>query len=1449
MTSLPGGGALRAGLHYEDLWLVQRVLGLLKGKATRIRLEPPGAAGVGIEFEVDIDGDTWGEQTKNEQNRWTINRLCRGGVIADAKTQISLGRHFRLIATTDARELAHLASLAKKAESFADYKESLTTSYRSDLTDIEEHWEVPEETAWRMLKRVDAQHIPEDALRMNIETQLESMYRDGADAVFEALRTFCLDTMYASFRAPEVLNYLESRGLRQSLFAGDQIAINELRETVETQDIHVTSFHPHLGLVARSDIGSLLDRLRHPDSGQVVVVDGIAGSGKSTVVTAVAKELQDAGWFVAVARMDGYGRVLTSRQLGRAMELGGRPSALLAGVSGGSSALLVIDQLDAVGRYGGRMTESFVAVHKTLDEIVPYPNVKVLLVTRTVDLQNDGRMVRLLEDESRVGRHTVGKLDAVRIEEHLVANKMDIPSSETTLELLRTPLHLAVFCRLPQSARATTYDTLQQLYRTYTDDVLVRLERERGFDHANWGTITGELVDYMSSNETLVTPLSVLERAAPAAVRDLISESILIDKDPGYSFFHETYFDFLFAQIFATSGRSLHDFLLESEQGLFRRAQTRQVLEYLAAEDRSRFISVVVELLTSEHIRFHLKDVVIATLGQIQPTAEDWKALDSIAWDGSSVGSRLVELLSQGGWFDVVDSLCLWEEWLGDSDKGAKAFDQVIRVARKRSARVAELVRPYIGHSEVWRVRFRTLVTTSLNKDLVDLTVELIESGQLDETRDPWSLRPLKHEDPEGTVRLIGAFLRRGLQLAQDAGSTDPFSSGHFSDRSSSCSVISDVADREPSEFVRHVLPFVVAVSLTGQGQPDQDRLPSSDLWGYRRRGSSHTVDGAIFEAINHSLEKLAVENPEESAAVIQGLLHAESEELRFLVCRMLTVMDDSDDAISWLLSDRRNLALGWADNRQWASRELIEKHSTTCSSALFKSLEELLLDYSTAGDKNAPEWRGYRKYQLLSAMSASRLSPLARRKLGELRRRLGRPSDPPGPVEVRSVESPIPEESTRLMSDDNWIRALKKHTTDEPNWDGPKAVGGAFHLAQQLGRRAEEDPERFAKLSLRFDQEIPVVSMSNLLDNVSEAINNDLLARICEHAADTYGLGVAQSVCQAIHRTKAGSPTTARILASYSHAQDEPESEEDAHTLAREWAALAAGSVLLSGSEHIDDLLPIIETLASDQSLRVRYGAAYAVHVLSNHDQERAFGIAENLFETPEVLNSENSERLLCYAVLRRPDRFAPILSHALQHTDTDTNQQGHTGSVPRRAGRIWAVAYLRNKLLPSITNDVQMLPTTARMGAAEVFAANPTDSLDLLPVLFDDDDPEVQQHASYAIKYLEELPPDEQDDLLDALVQSKAFPERKSLLFIELRDLPGKLPKGTIAACELAVEPIGDISTAEAGLGGRLSDVVVRLYRESNDQIRKRCLDIIDNLVESNVFDIQRRLDQERQ
>lgn len=119
---------------------------------------------------------------------------------------------------------------------------------------------------------------------------------------------------------------------------------------------------------------------------------------------------------------------------------------LLAGVADEAPALLVIDQLDAVSTYNGRMSDAYEAVEDVLAQLVIAPNVKVLLVARTVDIDNDRRLSRLVADPARAVRFPLSVLDLEQVRAVLSANGTDPDSlGLVTLELLRTPLHLSIF--------------------------------------------------------------------------------------------------------------------------------------------------------------------------------------------------------------------------------------------------------------------------------------------------------------------------------------------------------------------------------------------------------------------------------------------------------------------------------------------------------------------------------------------------------------------------------------------------------------------------------------------------------------------------------------------------------------------------------------------------------------------------------------------------------------------------------------------------------------------------------------------------------------------------------------------------------------------------------------------------------------------------------------------
>ncbi|MFX0574658.1 hypothetical protein [Nocardia nepalensis] len=1451
MSALRGGAADKEGNEYEDLWTALRIADLLHDRAHRIRLEPPGDAGVGIEFEIDVDGRTWGEQTKNFAKTWTIARLKTGDasgritVLEGAKHQIELGRGYRLISSSTANPLVDLSKRARATTTIAEFKDALTRVLEPDFNTVVQYWDVSEEVAWRYLKNIVVEHWPESNLYRAVRQAFGSLYAEDPDLVMDAVGRFCRNHRHQNIATPQVAAFLKG-DFTERLLAGNHATRQVLHRSLERQIRRVERFEPEFGLVPRSEAQSIIAKLEDPDSPQVVIVDGPAGYGKSAVVAEVAATLEKRGWFVAVARMEATIALPTSDHLGQHMGLSESPSVLLAGVADGLPGLLVVDQLDAVSSFSGRMPDGFDAVDEVREELQRVRNLKLMLVIRTVDLENDPRVRSLLRAGKPAIRHTVGKLSADQVREHLRQHDAHIPA-ELTIELLRTPLHFAVYARLPDQARRSPYLTLQDLYDRFTAEARERATARTG--SIDWTGITSTLVAYLSETQTLTAPRAVLDEFPGVEIAALESEAVLVTDEFGISFLHETYFDYLFARAFVTGGGDLHDFLITNGQFLFRRAQTRQVLEYLAAKEPQQLRAVVVRALSSSRIRSHIKQVVVGVLRQLTPTPSDWAALEYLAWDGSPVGGRLLRLLSSPHWFDAVDDLGRWEGWLADCGRADTAAQQLISAARDRGERVAELFRPYVGASEEWRLRLRALIAWSMGPALVPFAVELIQAGYIDDVRGPiamnsdfWSIvADLVEDDPVGAARLIGAYLDRAMARADGDGAADPFETEYLSRKSQGANVIQQVADAAPEAFVRDVLPFLVRLSNT---RADSD-TSSLTRWG-RPILDSHAVDDTILAAMEDALQKLMETNPQAAFEAIEPFREATSQALRFLVCRTLAASSDSDDAIEWLNSDQRNLNLGWSDSFRYASHELITAHSPRCSEHLLRQLEaEILL-----GDKG--RLPHYGQVSLLFGIDRQRMSTSVGRRIAELERLSVGPPSQPRTIVASFVGPPISHDASKRMSDENWLSALRKHTSERTIHRPGGPVGGASQLAGVLEARAKEQPERFARLALRFDTTIPMIATTNVIRAVGRDLDRALFADLCEHALATYGHAIAHAVCTALSDSEGIDERLVALIEEFSTSAD-PETGHTSNgsddlfiiglSSVRGAAALAAATALFEGGQHLNRLLPVVRRLAVDTSTAVRTCAARAVAALLKHDQQAALSIAERLFEAPPaVFDTAETERLLTHCLLDSSTRFLGYLQHALE---------GPPG-IATRAGRVWAVAQHYGAIASPVSDDVRILTNAARHGAAEVMAQNATDSSETLALLFADPDSHVREAASAGLRGLADMQPAAQDALINSFLDSPAFAEGYETLSDSLEDLGTRLPPSALRVCEKVIDAVGAGANRMQGrgahVGREVTIVVLRSYRQGDESVRVQCLDIIDRLVYLDAFGLDAALAEER-
>ncbi len=207
-----------------------------------------------------------------------------------------------------------------------------------------------------------------EGLRDLVSAEFRLLFSDDPTVVLGEIRNFCDDHMHEELTANQLWSHLESKGFSRRHLAGDASAIAGLRKTVERHARRVGDNRPEIGLVLSSYADQLRDVLANSDGKQLVVLDGNAGFGKSTIVAEVGAELEASGWFVAVANMSVVDpSAVTSTKLGDQLGLGDNsPGVVLPGVADGGPGLLVIDQLDAVGTYSGRITAVYDAISEVL---------------------------------------------------------------------------------------------------------------------------------------------------------------------------------------------------------------------------------------------------------------------------------------------------------------------------------------------------------------------------------------------------------------------------------------------------------------------------------------------------------------------------------------------------------------------------------------------------------------------------------------------------------------------------------------------------------------------------------------------------------------------------------------------------------------------------------------------------------------------------------------------------------------------------------------------------------------------------------------------------------------------------------------------------------------------------------------------------------------------------
>lgn len=1380
-----GGYADKLGNRFEGRWVVRQLLLLLNEQIRSVTLESVGDDEAGVDLWIErTDGVREAQQCKAENGtkpHWTLADLKRRGVLDYLRTQLERDpRHvYTLVSGSPAPQLRDLSRSAcdstGNAESF--YHEQILTGGRERQTafsewcrclGLQESVAYDRDIAFKLLGRCGFHSFVDTReSRLELEFMARQAVMGEPVAVIALLADFAASNLRKPISVTDVARLLRASGHEpRRLFADDRIT----PRLYELQNDFKESIQPHLAgnrLLPRPEADEVLKLIESDSLPDAIVLHGPAGYGKSGVLYQLTLELQKRGTQYLALRLDRKVPRGSARQFGEDLGLPESPVNCLAAVSRQNHSVLIVDQLDALRWTSSHSAEGLDVCKGVLREILALRllgnRVSVVLCCRTFDLEHDPQIRDWLKSSQGFVVEKVKVRELAEDRVRAFVESFDVNFERMThrcQKLLRTVQNLAIWAELVQSEeQSPEFDSGTDLMRRFWQSRRREVEKA-GLSASERDDLINRLVNYMESHATLSAPIGLIE-SYERLTTELQTLNVIHTANRMVSFCHQSYLDFLIATRVADQLSTGTDAVVEwlgsrSNQSLFRREQLRQLLFLLAEDHPERLLLTLDKLLSSDSVRFQMKQLTIEAIGQLKPTngLVDFvvRLTDSEEWQIHVFHDVLRGNLE---WITAFHNRGRLIEWLLSNDTNH------VNLAFWLLASVAEFDSPLLSETLAITQRYekQSLLREILHHSKAQSEADDVFAFRLQcigESSDtgyvPW--KKLADERPDRALQLVAVLLRKPL-------SSDGARRGNTRlemDGSDDIKALKSAARSHAILAVQVLSPILVEVAsrriAEHRAWQDRDDSPVAVPYPHSRYSK------VLMCLMTAATTALARNSPNKFRELSHQLSGVSSRMVQAMLVSGWTAMpiSSADEAIKWLLADRRRLRCGLRIKRpRWcAAAKLIERMSPHCSDESFAALEQALLNYRDPDEKRlASSWlsdarRGNFRNQfgagqrfLLPALDTRRRRAGTNGRIGVLIQKFA--DYPIG--EFRSsrslggwVRSPLDVEASAHISDRQWLRIISNSELSSRNGPWRKAVfrpgvvieSSIETFSRDFGIAANRDPERFGKLVLSFPANAPSLYFVEVLRALQrttpgnevakeqrelwQPASRDCVEQVLEHVTFPNDADTMRSYCWLVGSRKDIRPSERvvdQLIALTEHCHPELDSlvvgcdklasevgigelEQNAINSVRSLTAIAIASLLYDRPELFARFRPALERLIYDEHPVVRTAMVQVSLSLWNIDRSTAIQWFEAVCASDLRLASGHyARKFFNYGFSMFAERLTPFVEAMCKSPVDEVAKTGAQEATAR-----WLFFGLFNDLVQdSLTGSVPQ-----RLGVASI-------------------------------------------------------------------------------------------------------------------------------------------------
>lgn len=365
--------------------------------------------------------------------------------------------------------------------------------------------------------------------------------------------------------------------------------------------------------IEREETKKLLDFISEKSSTKTIAfLTGEAGMGKTFITRDLYHSIADKNIPCLAIKADRK-KESSIENLRNSLGLSHSFMTMFEALADYDTLVLIIDQIDALSQTLSNDRKPLETYTELIDSLQNIPNIKIVVSCREYDLAYDTQLQKY-QNRQQYAQIKVEKLKKEQVIQTLSLLKINASSlNPKFIEFLSTPLHLDVFCRVykPHHNLLKPTLTLQNLYDELWQDKINDKSASLGLSKKEIIQLLKGVSNEMYKKQTLTLKKRKYKDAVES-LKFLTTENLIVEvSDRDIQFFHQTFFDYVFARFFVESEKSLSDDLENNIQGLFTRSRVKQVINYLKYYDEELYETEVRKILSNDKIRFHIKLIII----------------------------------------------------------------------------------------------------------------------------------------------------------------------------------------------------------------------------------------------------------------------------------------------------------------------------------------------------------------------------------------------------------------------------------------------------------------------------------------------------------------------------------------------------------------------------------------------------------------------------------------------------------------------------------------------------------------------------------------------------------------------------------------------------------------------------------------------------------------------